>query len=169
MAIVTIVAAVLAVLFFWLWQRTPKGQYSEAQVAAQVQEALNQAQEEFRSWNAQENAELAQEAQKVLGAAVKSARKDAAKRSKVVVSGQISETFAPFLPGWRWNPKDAHFIGSGIDFLVFDGLTNDTDVSVHLVEIKTGKSRQNKREKAIEAAVEAGRVGYEVIRLAGIK
>ena len=169
MAIITIIAAVLAVLFFWLWQRAPKGQYSEAQVAEQVQEALNQAQEEFRSWNAQENTELAREAQKVLSVAVKSARADAAKRSKVVVSGQILETFAPFLPEWRWNPKDAHFIGSGIDYLIFDGLTDSNDVSVHLIEIKTGKSRQNKREKAIETAVEAGRVSYEVIRLAGIK
>ena len=145
-------------------QRMPNGA-SEVEVNRQVRAALDQAQGEFQEWNEQENRGLLKEANAAMKIAIKSARTDAAKRSKVTVSGQMFEVFAPFLPGWRFNPKDAQFLGHGIDFLVFDGLTAETDVTVHFIEIKTGKSRQNKREKMIEAAIEAGRVKYEILRI----
>jgi len=48
--------------------------------------------------------------------------KDAVKKSKAVVAGKVAEQIAPFLPEFKYNPKDARFIGSPIDFIVFDGL-----------------------------------------------
>lgn len=165
----TIFVAVLTAVLMYLFGPRPyrfQKMYTEKELANRVQSALSQAQAEFLEWNTKENAELAQQAQEVLATAVSKAREDSAKRAKVTVSGQIYETFTPFLPEWQWNPKDAHFIGSGIDFLVFDGLTEEKDdVSIYLVEVKTGQSRQNKREKLIEKATLAGRVSYKVIRL----
>lgn len=157
-----------AVLVHFLERRLYKFQktYTEQELANRVQSALSQAQAEFLEWNTRENAELAQKSQEALAVAVSKAREDSAKRAKTTVSGQIYETFTPFLPEWQWNPKDAHFIGYGIDFLVFDGLTEEKDdVSIYFIEVKTGKSRQNKREKFIEKAVLDGRVSYKVIRL----
>jgi len=48
--------------------------------------------------------------------------KDAVKKSKAVVAGKVAEQIVPFLPEFKYNPKDARFIGSPIDFIVFDGL-----------------------------------------------
>ena len=48
--------------------------------------------------------------------------KVAVKKSKAVVAGKVAEQIAPFLPEFKYNPKDARFIGSPIDFIVFDGL-----------------------------------------------
>jgi predicted Holliday junction resolvase-like endonuclease len=41
-----------------------------------------------------------------------------------VAVGKITEHFIPFLPDFKYNPKEARFFGSPIDFIVFDGLDN---------------------------------------------
>ena len=52
-------------------------------------------------------------------------RRDAIQRSQAVTVGKVSEHFVPYLPGFKYNPKDARFIGSPIDFVIFDGLNED--------------------------------------------
>ena len=54
----------------------------------------------------------------------KEIRKDAVKKSKAVVAGKVTEQIAPFLPEFKYNPKDARFIGSPID-LFLTGLTKE--------------------------------------------
>ncbi len=49
-------------------------------------------------------------------------REDAIKRHEAVVTGKVTEHFIPYLPEFKYNPKDA-IIGAPIDFVVFDGLS----------------------------------------------
>jgi hypothetical protein len=49
------------------------------------------------------------------------ARHDSVARSRSVISGKVQEHLAPLLPEMleQFNPKDARFIGTPIDFIVF--------------------------------------------------
>ena len=88
-------------------------------------------------------------------------RKDAIKRSRSVIGGQLAEQVAPFLPGFPCNPGDARFIGKPVDFIAFPGMTEDNRVhEVLLIEVKTGKSALSGREKEVKKAVAEGRVRY---------
>ena len=88
-------------------------------------------------------------------------RKDAIKRSRSVIGGQLAEQVAPFLPGFPCHPGDARFIGKPVDFIAFPGLTEDNTVhEVLLIEVKTGKSALSGREKEVRRAVAEGRVRY---------
>ena len=88
-------------------------------------------------------------------------RKNAIKRSRSVIGGQLAEQVAPFLPGFPCNPGDARFIGKPVDFIAFPGMTEDNRVhEVLLIEVKTGKSALSGREKEVKKAVAEGRVRY---------
>ena len=93
-------------------------------------------------------------------------RKDAIKRSRAVIGGQVVEQVAPFLPNFPCSPSDARFIGKPVDFVAFPGLSeNDKVREVLLIEVKTGQSALNEREKEIKRAVREGRVRYVEYRL----
>ncbi len=82
-------------------------------------------------------------------------RQDAANRSYAVNLGKITEHLVPFHTNFPFNPKDARFIGSPIDLIVFDGLDDDeSEIKIYFVEIKTGKSRLSSRQARIKSAVE---------------
>ena len=85
------------------------------------------------------------------------------KKSSETRLGQIGEHFAPLLDVFPYDPKDARFLGSPIDFVVFD-FEGDQIV---LVEFKTGNSRESKRQKQVRDMVANGNVKYEVIRVRG--
>jgi len=90
-----------------------------------------------------------------------SLRKDAVKRSRAVIGGQVVEQVAPYLPGFPCSPADAKFIGKPVDFIAFPGLSeNDTVKEVLLIEVKTGQSALSSREREIKRAVKEGRVRY---------
>jgi predicted Holliday junction resolvase-like endonuclease len=100
---------------------------------------------------------------------LESARRDPLARSHNVVSGKVQEHLLPFFPEFLelFNPRDARFLGSPIDFVVFAGLDEGEQCrDVVLVEVKTGKSPLSKRERHVRDAVEAGRVSYKLIRIA---
>lgn len=93
-------------------------------------------------------------------------RSDAIKRSRAVIGGQVVEQVAPFLPDFPCSPADARFIGKPVDFVAFPGLSeNDSVREVLLIEVKTGQSALNNREKEIRRAVEEGRVRYVEYRI----
>lgn len=95
-----------------------------------------------------------------------SVRKDAIKRSKAVIGGQVVEQVAPFLPNFPCSPADAKFIGKPVDFIAFSGLAeNDKVDEILLIEVKTGQSALSGREKEIRKAVKEGRVRYIEYRL----
>jgi predicted Holliday junction resolvase-like endonuclease len=91
-------------------------------------------------------------------------RRDAVRKSEGVTRGKVTEHFVPYLPDFEFNPKDARFLGSPVDFVVFDGLSEGDVRAVVFVEIKTGRSTLSTRERRIRDAIEAGQVEWLEIR-----
>lgn len=92
-------------------------------------------------------------------------RQDAINRSKAVILGKVTEHLVPFQNGFPFNPKEARFIGSPIDIIVFDGIDNEDVVDIYILEIKTGNSSLNKRQRLIRDAVREGRVHWRELNL----
>ena len=92
-------------------------------------------------------------------------RQDAIKRSQSVIVGKVTEHVVPFLPEFPWNPKDARFIGTPIDFVVFDGLDAGQLRQIVFVEVKTASSVLTNREKQIREAIAAGRLAWREMRI----
>ena len=92
-------------------------------------------------------------------------RKDAIERSKAVITGKVSEQIAPYLPEFEFNPKDARFIGSPIDFVVFDGLDEGEVRKIVFVEVKAGNSNLSKREKLIKDVVDNKKIEWKLCRI----
>lgn len=99
-------------------------------------------------------------------------RHEILERSRAVLKGRIGEQIVPFLEQFRYNPSDARFIGSPIDYIVFDGYTNikdkkeDEPITVVLADVKTGKSARLTHEQSkIKEAIEQKRVKWETITL----
>ena len=91
-------------------------------------------------------------------------RLDAIQKSQAVTLGKITEHFIPYLPDFVYNPKDARFIGSPIDFIIFDGLTDGEVKKVVFMEIKTGAASLSSRERRIRDAIMRGKVSWEELR-----
>ncbi len=94
-------------------------------------------------------------------------RKDAASRSLSVLGGRASEQLVPLLPDFYedFSPSDARFLGSPVDYVIFDGLKEGDLRRVVLVEVKTGSASLNRNEREVRRAIEEGRVDFEVLRL----
>ena len=88
-------------------------------------------------------------------------RKDAVRRSKAVISGQVVEQLAPLFPDFPCSVRDAKFLGQPIDYVAFvsDPKTGLID-EVLFIEVKTGGSTLSPREKSLKKAVKQGRVRY---------
>jgi len=64
------------------------------------------------------------------------------------------------LPGFPYDPSDLVFVGKGFFYLVLDGLSRGKLENIVFLEVKTGKSQLNAREKKIRACVQARNVEY---------
>lgn len=95
-------------------------------------------------------------------------REDAVKQSEAVIKGKVTEHLMPFFPGFRYNPKDARFLGTPVDIVVFDGLSESEVRKIVFLEVKTGKTGAlSSRERLVRKCVEEGRVSYEVLHHRG--
>lgn len=110
----------------------------------------------FDAWRASEEQKIATEAEA---------------RSEAVLTGKIGEQFAPFWIEFPFRPADVRFLGSPIDFVVFDGAA-DVRLGrltalrrVVFVDIKTGHARLTPVQRRIKDCVEAGRVRFQEIRV----
>ncbi len=97
-------------------------------------------------------------------------RKDSVNRSRSTLKGKIAEQMAPVLPGFRYEAADARFIGSPIDFVVFNGYTRVKDnregeVGIVFLEVKKGKGTLSREQRMIRDAVENRRVTWETLIL----
>lgn len=92
-------------------------------------------------------------------------RRDAIGRSRSVLEGKFREQLAPILPEFKYNPTDARFLGSPVDFVVFAGLAENEPREVVFIEVKTGKSQLSSRERKIKKLVDGGKVRYEILRV----
>ena len=96
----------------------------------------------------------------------KKERKDAINRSRAVLSGQMLEQVAPFLPDFPCNPADVRFVGKPIDFVAFPGAVDNKPISeILFIEVKSGNSVLSEREKEIKNAVQKGKVRYVEYRV----
>lgn len=95
----------------------------------------------------------------------RSIRQAALAASRRVLKGLAAEQLAPLVPGFAFLPADARFLGHPVDYVVFDGYGDGDDVEIVLVEVKTGRAGLSEGEARIRAAVEQGRVRFQVLRL----
>jgi predicted Holliday junction resolvase-like endonuclease len=94
----------------------------------------------------------------------KKIRQDAVKKSEAVIRGKVTEHLIPYFPNFEYNPKDARFLGTPVDFIVFDGLSEGEMNKVVFVEVKSGKNGLlSKREKLVRECIDRGKVSYEII------
>ncbi len=92
-------------------------------------------------------------------------RQDAINRSQSVILGKVTEHLIPFHQNFPFNPKEARFVGSPIDMIVFEGIDNEDIVNIYIIEIKTGGSSLSKRQRLIRDAVEKGRVFWRELNV----
>ena len=142
LALIAAAALIVLILVFALWQRERRRSHARIE-------------------------ELLQHQEKSLIAA----RRESVERSRSSLKGQIAEQMAPLLPGFLYEPADARFLGDPIDYVVFNGYTDVRDgegeaLEVVLLEVKQGGSALSPFQKAIAASVEAGRVRFEICRIA---
>ena len=127
------------------WRR----QELEAVKIQQAEIARREAQVEIEQWKASHSKEI---------------RQDAIQKSQAVVTGKVTEHFVPYLPEFKFNPRDARFLGTPIDFVVFDGLDEGKVKRVVFIEVKTGTSQLTARERQVRNVVEAHSVEWLTIR-----
>ena len=130
------------------WQARDLGRFQ-----AQIEETARlQAQAEQVRWRAEQEAAI---------------RADAGARSVGVLRGRAAEQLVPFLPGFPWDPRDARFLGSPVDLVIFDGLSEGAVREIVFVEVKTGSSSLSGRERALRDAVRERRIAWREWRVPG--
>ena len=99
-------------------------------------------------------------------------REEILERSRATLKGRIAEQIVPFLVDFKYNPSDARFIGSPIDYVIFDGYTDlkdrkvDRGITVILADVKTGKSAAlTPEQRRIQEALTKKQVKWETIQL----
>jgi predicted Holliday junction resolvase-like endonuclease len=92
-------------------------------------------------------------------------RENAVQRSLAVTAGKVHEQLVPYLPEFGFNPKDARFLGSPVDLVVFDGLAEGAVRRVVFLEVKTGGAALTPRERQVRAVIEAREVAWAELRL----
>ncbi len=94
-----------------------------------------------------------------------SIREDAVQRSLAVTAGKVHEQLVPYLPEFGFNPKDARFLGSPVDLIVFDGLAAGDVRRIVFLEVKTGGASLTARERQVRDVVESREVVWAELRL----
>ena len=81
------------------------------------------------------------------------------KKSSEVRLGSIAETLAPFLDQFEFDPENCTFIGKPIDYISFG------DDEITFIEVKSGQSKLNSKQRHIRDQVKAKLVGWKEIRI----
>lgn len=97
-------------------------------------------------------------------------RKDSVNRSRSTLKGKIAEQMAPVLPDFGFNPADARFIGSPVDYIIFDGLTRVADdkedeIQIVFMDVKKGSGALTRTQRLIRQAVEKKAVAWRTMRI----
>jgi len=83
------------------------------------------------------------------------------KKSSEVRLGQISENVAPFLEGCPYDSHNMMFLGKPLDFIVWDY----DNAEIIFLEVKSGNSKESKRQRLIKNIVKEGKIFYEKMRI----
>lgn len=83
---------------------------------------------------------------------------------------QITDLFMPFLPEFldKYNPKDARFLGSPVDLIVFDGLEEGKLERIVFVQIESQDRECTERELMIRQVVLAKKVELDILNKKGL-
>lgn len=81
------------------------------------------------------------------------------KKSSEVRLGHIAETLAPFLDQFEFEPENCTFLGKPIDYISFG------DDEITFIEVKSGKSQLNQKQRHIRDQVKAKLVNWKEIRI----
>jgi predicted Holliday junction resolvase-like endonuclease len=92
-------------------------------------------------------------------------RQDAIRRAQAVLSGKVTEHLAPYLPDFPYDPRDARFLGTPVDLIIFDGMTENDLREIVFLEVKTGSSRLSGRERKVRDAIREKCVSWREFRL----
>lgn len=87
-------------------------------------------------------------------------RRDAINRSMGVNLGKVTEHLLPFSEQFKqFNSKDARFIGSPIDLIVFDGIEDKKEaITIYFIEVKTGSGVLSQKQKKVRDAIQSQNV-----------
>lgn len=92
--------------------------------------------------------------------------KSALDSSRASIKGQVAEQIVPFLPEFKYNPSDAHFLGKPIDYVVFDGLAKNDLQRIVFLDIKCGKKANlNPKQNKIKDLVQNKKVTWDTIHI----
>lgn len=105
------------------------------------------------------------EAERGLPERLRAERDDAVKRSRAVITGQVAEQIAPYLPGFPFDPNELRFIGKPIDFIAFKGAAKGQVEELVFVEVKSGGAGLSGVERSLRDAVQAGKVRWLEYRM----
>ena len=81
------------------------------------------------------------------------------KKSSEVRLGNIAETLAPFLDQFDFDPETCTFLGKPIDYISFG------EEEITLIEVKSGKSQLNSKQRLIRDQVKNNKVSWKEIRI----
>ena len=81
------------------------------------------------------------------------------KKSSEVRLGNIAETLAPFLDQFDFDPETCTFLGKPIDYISFG------KEEITIIEIKSGKSQLNSRQRQIRDQIKNNKVSWKEIRI----
>ena len=81
------------------------------------------------------------------------------RKSSEVRLGKDSEVLAPFLESFKWDPRQAHFLGMPLDYIIFG------DDEITFVEIKSGDSKLSSDQIRLRNIIEKGKVKFEILRV----
>ncbi len=111
----------------------------------------------FRQWQEAERRRGEEEKERAI--------REAINQSRAVLGGKFAEQMAPYLPQFNYDPTEARFIGSPIDFIVFPGLAQGEPKEIVIMEVKSGKTGQlTASQRKIRQLIENGMVRWELLQ-----
>jgi predicted Holliday junction resolvase-like endonuclease len=81
------------------------------------------------------------------------------KKSSEIRLGHISETLAPFLDQFDFNPEECVFIGKPIDYISFG------EDEITIIEVKSGNSQLNSNQRRIRDQVKSNSIVWKEVRI----
>jgi predicted Holliday junction resolvase-like endonuclease len=95
----------------------------------------------------------------------KKIQKEAIEKSRLVLEGKFKEQLCPFLPKFKYNPTDARFIGSPIDYIIFNGAAENKIKEIVFLEVKSSKSKLTEKEKQIKDLIDHKKIKFRELRI----
>ncbi len=92
---------------------------------------------------------------------------DHLRRSRQTLGGRFAEQLAPYFDEFNYDPTEARFLGSPIDFVVFPGIATGVPRGIVFVEVKSGKAQLDRGQRKLRNIVE--RIGSQDIRFETIR